>query len=279
MVTTFSKDIDMQFGADKCAYVKIVNGKQVSCKDKINVNNLEVTPIADGDTYRYLGQDENVEFVGVINKERVTKELYQRCRKVWSSQLSAYNKATAHKVFVTSVIVPTFGIIDWTIEDLKKIDIRIRKLMAMNGCFHPNSDVDRLYVTRFNGGRGLKSIQDMFESRIISLKLYLEQSRERSSVMRYIHTSEENNSNRVGRLLIDEQQLIIDDATKPRTAGRQYIKSVQKNKSKKYELKQVHGYIHRKVKGDPCIDSTNSQQWLRDKYLTSHFVAYACAIQ
>ena len=112
----------------------------------------------------------------------------------------------------------------------------------------------------------------------MSLKLYLERSRERSSDMKYIHTSEENNSNRVSRLLIDEQWLIIDDSIKPRT-DRQYIKSVQKNKSKKYELKQVHGYIHRKVKGDLCIGSTHSQLWLRDKYLTSHFVAYACAIQ
>ena len=111
VVTTFSKDIDMQFGIDKCAYVKIDKGKQVSCRSKINVNDLEISPVADGDTYRYLGQDENVEFVGAINKERVTKELYQRCRKVWSSELSAYHKATAHNVFVTSVIVPTFGII------------------------------------------------------------------------------------------------------------------------------------------------------------------------
>lgn len=279
IVTTFSKDIDMQFGIDKCAYVKIVKGKQVSCKGKINVNGVEISPVADGDTYRYLGQDENVEFVGAINKERVTKELYQRCRKVWSSELSAYHKATAHNVFVTSVIVPTFGIIDWSIEDLKKIDIRIRKLMAMNSCFHRNSDVDRLYMTRFNGGRGLKSIQNMFESRIVSLKLHLERNRERNDIMNYIFTSEENNSNRLGQALIDEQQLQIDDQTKPRSASRQYIKAVQKKKSATYESKQVHGYIQRKTKCDTSIDSNQSQKWLQDKYLTSHFVAYACAIQ
>lgn len=279
VVTTFSKDIDMQFGIDKCAYVKIEKGKQVSCRAKINVNDLEISPVADGDTYRYLGQDENVEFVGAINKERVTKELYQRCRKVWSSELSAYHKATAHNVFVTSVIVPTFGIIDWTIEDLKKIDIRIRKLMAMNSCFHPNSDVDRLYVTRFNGGRGLKSIQNMFEGRIISLKLHLERNRNRNNIMNYIYENEQNNANRVGQSLIDDQQLRIDNDTKPRSAARQYIKSVQKQKSTNYEAKVVHGYIQRKAKTDPSIDSTQSQKWLQDKYLSSHFVSYACAIQ
>ena len=76
LVTVFSKDIDMHFGVDKCAYAKIVHGKQVKCTSKLKINNLEITPVEDGDTYRYLGQDENVEYVGKVNKDRVRKELF-----------------------------------------------------------------------------------------------------------------------------------------------------------------------------------------------------------
>ena len=32
IITTFSKDIDMKFGIDKCAYIKINEGKQTNSK-------------------------------------------------------------------------------------------------------------------------------------------------------------------------------------------------------------------------------------------------------
>ena len=77
IVAAFSNGIDMQFGTDKCANVKIVNVKQVFCRTKINVNGTDISPpVADRDTYRNLGQDENVEFFGDINKEKVKLKNY-----------------------------------------------------------------------------------------------------------------------------------------------------------------------------------------------------------
>ena len=143
----------MNFGVDKCAYIKIIRGKQTNSKDPLEINNLIIQPVANGYTYKYLGIDENISYVGEINKERVRTELYARCRKVWSSELSAYSKATAHNIFVISIITPTFGIIDWTIQELETIDKKTRKILSMNGSFHPNSDIDGLYVPRYQDGR------------------------------------------------------------------------------------------------------------------------------
>ena len=39
----------------------------------------------------------------------------------------------------------------------------------MTGNFHPNGDIDRPYMPRSEGGRGLKSIVRMYESRIVSV--------------------------------------------------------------------------------------------------------------
>ena len=77
-----------------------------------------------------------------MNKERVRQGPYARCRKVWPSELSGYNKATANNIFVISIVTPTFGIINWTIEKLKQIDKRTRKILSISGNFHPNSDID-----------------------------------------------------------------------------------------------------------------------------------------
>ena len=80
-------------------------------------------------------------------------------RKIWSSELSAYNKHLAHNTFALPVLTLTFGILDRTIREIENLDITTRKILNMTGNFDRNSDIDRLYLPRKNGGRGLKTLQ------------------------------------------------------------------------------------------------------------------------
>ena len=48
----------------------------------------------------------------------------------------------------------------WTKEELRQIEQRTRKLMAMNKALHPRDDKERLYVSRKKGERQLANIQD-----------------------------------------------------------------------------------------------------------------------
>ena len=41
----------------------------------------------------------------------------------------------------------------WTKEELKTLDFMTRKVLTMNGAFFSKRDVDRLYVSREDGGR------------------------------------------------------------------------------------------------------------------------------
>ena len=47
------------------------------------------------------------------------------------------------------------GVLDWTKEELKTIDIRTRKLMTMNGSLHSRGNVGRFYFERKEGGKDL----------------------------------------------------------------------------------------------------------------------------
>ena len=47
----------------------------------------------------------------------------------------------------------------WTREKLKQMDPRTGKLMTMHKALHPRDDVDRLYLSRKKGGKGLVSIE------------------------------------------------------------------------------------------------------------------------
>ena len=146
----------MKFGQDKCAYIKTEKGKNTTTTST-EINGLMIKPIQKGDSYRYLGQDENVAYEGTINKERISKEYLSWVKRIWSSALSAFNTTIVHIAFATPVITPTICILDWTIQEIKYIDIRTRKILLVTGNFHPNSDVDLLYVGQNTGGRGLRS--------------------------------------------------------------------------------------------------------------------------
>ena len=56
--------------------------------------------------------DENTELVEPINKDRILKECTNIVRKIWSSELSDYNKATAHNCFAIPIITPTVGVVN-----------------------------------------------------------------------------------------------------------------------------------------------------------------------
>ena len=54
------------------------------------------------------------------------------------------------------------------------MDQRTRKLMTMHKALHPRDDIDRLYVSRKERGRGLASIEDSVETSIKRLEECIE---------------------------------------------------------------------------------------------------------
>ena len=54
-------------------------------------------------------------YVGLVNKTRVTKEL------------SSFNKVIAYNSLAVPVLITTVVILNWTIDEIKEIDIKTRK--------------------------------------------------------------------------------------------------------------------------------------------------------
>ena len=157
---------------------------------------------------KYLGQNENILYVGPINKDRLTKEYTKRMEKIWTSELSAYNKHTAHNAFAVPVVIPMFGILDWTIQETEHIDTQTRKILCMTGNFHRN-DIDWLYLQRKFGGRGLKSIQIAYESHVISIRQHLRIRKNKNCYLNFVVKHEEQKLMPVGNELL--QSVHIDD--------------------------------------------------------------------
>ena len=52
----------MDFGTDKCGYLKIKKGKTVIDGKPLVMINVTIKSVKEGDTYRYLGIDENISY-------------------------------------------------------------------------------------------------------------------------------------------------------------------------------------------------------------------------
>ena len=62
LITAFTKDINMQHGSNKCAYIYIERGKQILLGRKLSINNIELNQLENGDCYKYFGQDKDIRF-------------------------------------------------------------------------------------------------------------------------------------------------------------------------------------------------------------------------
>jgi hypothetical protein len=72
-----------------------------------------------------------------------------------------------------AVLVICILVINWRTEDIKKIDRKTRKILTMYKVHHPKADIDRLYVKRKEGGRGLVQVEAAYKAEITSIAEYL----------------------------------------------------------------------------------------------------------
>ena len=278
LITTFTDDIGMQFGSDKCAYCYIEKGTQKSLGTKFEINGLELTELKHGEFYKYLGQDESVSINGPLNKEKVLSEYYKRIKKIWSSELYARNKVNAHNTFALPLLTPTFGILNWTKDELAQIDIKTRKILCMTGSFHRNSDINRLYCNRNKEGRGLNSVVDTYTTRIISLSIHLLKQSDSHKYLKAVLEHENDNIMRQSRGFQTELQLDFREV-EPREASLKAKEVLKEKHHEAWSKKPQHYFLFKSRKQVKTIDSKKTTLWLGKANISSHMEGYCCAIQ
>ena len=90
----------------------------------------------------------------------------------------------------------------------------------MSGSFHPNSDADTLYFYRKDGGRGIRAIRTIHESRIISIRQHLRNIKDKSEINEYVYESEDSNMVTVGYELLQQNEIEDNINEKARTISK-----------------------------------------------------------
>ena len=92
---------------------------------------------------------------------------------ILKSELNARNNITAIWALTVPVLRYSFAIINWRIEEIKKMDRKPRKMLTVYKIHHPKADIYRLYVKRKEGGRGLVQVEGAYKAEIINIAEYL----------------------------------------------------------------------------------------------------------
>ena len=82
---------------------------------------------------------------------------------VLKSELEAIN------TLAVPLVTYSFNIINWTLQELTKLDTKTRKFLTMYKMHNLKSDVDRLYLPRTEGGRGLIQLELYYKTSTIGL--------------------------------------------------------------------------------------------------------------
>ncbi|CAH3171077.1 unnamed protein product [Porites lobata] len=163
----------MECGLEKCAKASFMKGKLASTGNIVIDVNTEIQELDQEGVYKYLGEDESDGIQHSKMKEKIRKEYNRRVRLILRTELNGRNKIEAINSLAVPVVQYSFGIIDWKISELKKIDTKTRKLLNIHKMLHPKADAERLYIPRKDGGRGLIDVETAFKTATIGLDHYL----------------------------------------------------------------------------------------------------------
>ena len=177
----------------------------------------------------------------------------------------------AHNIFALPTKTATVGILEWSIKEINDIDIKTHKILTIAGSLHPNSDVNKLHINRKEGGRGLKSVQILFESRVVALRQHLTQIASCSNILKFVYESEQNNILRIGSELLVNSNLEDDFEERQKIISQKLIQKEQDRLTTNYINKKMHGYFFKRMTSDENIDMKLSKTRAVNKTVLSHF--------
>ena len=164
----------MESGIEKCAMFVMKSGKRHITDGMELPNHDRIRTLVDNETYKYLGILEADTIKQVQMKDTMRKEYLRRTRKLHETKLSSRHLIKGINTSAVPLVRYSGPFLKWTRDELKQMNQRTRKLMTMHKELLPRDDVNRLYVSRKEGGRGLASIEDTVDASIQQLEDYIE---------------------------------------------------------------------------------------------------------
>ena len=189
-----------------------------------------------------------------------------------------------HNQWCVGVFRYFFAAVHWTRSELVQLDWRTRKVLVQNKCHHSGAAVERLYLPRSEGGRGLQNLLQIWEREVVSTASYLLHS-EDPQVQGAVELQEEMGA--MGRCsFLDQARQIVERhgcdielaVTHPKTCSGEVKKHQQEAVTTRLLEKTVHG-VHAQQTREKGCDRRATVKWLQERKLQPATEALLVAAQ
>ena len=120
-VKKVSDDIQMEFGLDKCAKATFKRGKKVSAEGILLNDHQLIQDLDQAETYKYLGMEEGEGVQYHQMKVKIKKDYKRRIKLVLNSELNARNRIAAINTLAVPVVLYSYGIINWKLNEIQDL--------------------------------------------------------------------------------------------------------------------------------------------------------------
>ena len=101
-----------------------------------------------------------------------------RLRRIWRSQLCGKTKVNLTNIWAVSLYRYYFGCLNWSRKEVHNLDLKSRKVLRQCKSHHYNASLERIYLPRKRGGRGLMSLENVWERTVASTVAYVANARD-----------------------------------------------------------------------------------------------------
>ena len=107
-------------------------------------------------------------------KANIKKEYKWQIKLVLNSEFNARNNIVAINTLAVPVVIYSYGVIDWKLDEVQSLDKMTRKHnLCMNRMLAKKAHVDRLDLPCQEGGRSLMNLEIEYKATIAGLHKYM----------------------------------------------------------------------------------------------------------
>ena len=133
--------------------------------------------MTENDSYKYLGVLQLKGLLQTAIKKSLLKSFFKRLSSILGTSLNPANKIKTINPYAISLLTSSFGLIKWSNTDLEGINKTIRTEMTGHRIHSRSSAIERMFLPRLKGGRGVLEVCQLCASEVLQLHEYFHNKR------------------------------------------------------------------------------------------------------
>ena len=174
VIVQASHDTGACYGISKCVEIVFKRGKMARGEElEILEERIKAIDPDENEVYKFLGIEQADGIKTKKDFELVQGEVNKRVKILTSTGLNNVNLVRAINTKLIPVAAYPMNVCKFTDGELKELDQVIKRELRSKNMLGKQSSNDRLYLIREDGGKGIKSLRDIYKETRLRVACYL----------------------------------------------------------------------------------------------------------